>query len=122
MTNATGPMPYVDAEQQLPSLHRPTESSKSATGLRLFVFAFILLPVCVLTVAYVAAPDSWEIRSWPGTVLALCVLIFVFFLGVYIVKLGPKIPRTTTSPPSWTELVIWFFGEILFWLLILLVP
>jgi hypothetical protein len=121
MANIAEPTPYVGNEQQTPPLHRPKESSKGATGIRFFVFAFILLPVCVLTVAYIIAPDSWEIRKWPGTVAALCCLAFVFALGVYIVKLGPKIPRTVSTPPSWPELAIWFCFEILYWLVLFLV-
>jgi hypothetical protein len=118
-------MSTVDTKQESQLLYRPKESPRLVTPIRLFVLVFILLPVCVLTVAYVAAPDAWRIRHLPGTVATLFCLTFVFFIGVYIVKLGPKIPRskilrTINPPPSWPELIIWFCFEILYWLALFL--
>jgi hypothetical protein len=114
---------YVETQQLTPPPLPPKDSPRPGTNVKLFGFAFIILPASVLIVAYGVTPSSWGIHTWTGTILSLCVLAVVFMIGVYIVKWGNlKMPRSAIGPsPSRTELAFWLFVELLQWLVIFLV-
>jgi len=112
----------MKTQEQFP-LPSPKDSPGPGTKIKLFGFAFIILPASVLILAYVVTPSSWGIHTWPGTILSLCVLAIVFMIGVYIVKWGNlKIPKSTiSSSPSRVELAFCLFVELVQWLVVFLV-